>query len=272
MVLNNIIPTYYTQVLTDKQQIREFYYHDRPLCAYALGDLDEEMWKLSHFMGAFDETGELAGVSLVWNGAELPVYIVVGDAQASNVLMQAEDLPDNLFYMMPARLYEPLQANFEIESNRRMWRMVLSPPDFIEGPSHAKLRRLTADDAQQIHELFKNDQMRSNQITESVLERGTFFGIVNNKNEILALSGTHIYSESEGVGVIGYVYTHPNERGQGLATTTAGAVAKALIIRGIDHVVLNVEQGNSAAIRAYQKLGFRIHAPIVDGVAVKKTK
>jgi ribosomal protein S18 acetylase RimI-like enzyme len=49
-------------------------------------------------------------------------------------------------------------------------------------------------------------------------------------------------------------------------------VAKTLIERGIDHAVLNVEQGNSAAIRAYQKLGFRIHAPIVDGVAVKKSQ
>ena len=79
MMLNNIIPTYYTQVLTDKQQIREFYYHDRPLCAYALGDLDEEMWKISTFSGAFDEAGELASIALIWNGAQLPVYIVVGD-------------------------------------------------------------------------------------------------------------------------------------------------------------------------------------------------
>lgn len=270
MVLNDIIPTYYTQTLTDKQQIREFYYQDRPLCAYALGDLDEEMWKISSFTGAFDETGELASVALVWKGASLPVYIVVGDHYAAHALMQVEDLPDKLFYMMPARLYDTLQEHFEIESNRRMWRMVVNPVDFVVGPSHPNLRRLTAEDADRIQALFKTDPMRADQITPEVLKRGTFFGIFNDDQEIIALAGTHIYSEGEGVGVIGYVYTHPDERGQGLATTTSGAVAKALIERGIDHVVLNVEQGNSAAIRAYQKLGFRIHAPIVDGVAVKK--
>ena len=186
--------------------------------------------------------------------------------------MSVEDLPDKLFYMMPARLYEPLEKHFTIESNRKMWRMVVKPVDFVVGPSHPNLRRLTAADAEQIQHLFKDDPMRSDQITASILERGTFFGIVDEDGQISALSGTHIYSEGEGVGVIGYVYTHPDARGQGLATTTAGAVAKALIERGIDHVVLNVEQGNSAAIRAYQKLGFRIHAPLVDGVAVKKSK
>jgi len=111
--------------------------------------------------------------------------------------------------------------------------------------------------------------------TEDAYELATRIGDLKSIASSLSRMGITAYSrgdyaKSEGVGVIGYVYTSPAARGRDYATTVTGAVTRELMRRGIDHVVLNVEQGNQAALRMYQKLGFRIHAALIDGVAVKK--
>jgi ribosomal protein S18 acetylase RimI-like enzyme len=270
MVLNNITHNFRTEKLVDKSLIRAFYHRDRPLCAYALGDLDEEMWPISNFTGAFD--GDmLEGVALVWTGAKHPVFIAVGSEPAVDALLKLDTNPKEVFFMLPGGLLEVFQRHYTTQSSRQLWRMVVTPSEFIDGAPHKQLRRLTGSDAERVNALFSQDVMRANQIKPEIIERGTFFGIESPAGEILAMAGTHIYSETEGIGVVGYVYTAPNKRGQGLGTIVAGAVTREIINRGIDHVVLNVEQSNSPAIRAYQKLGFRIHAPIIDGLATRKT-
>lgn len=259
--------TYDIRPLDDRKQIRAFYYHDRPLSAYALGDLEDHMWEISTFTGAFDGD-TLNGVSLVWQGAEKPVLIVIGSLEAADSLMAHTDLPDEVFFMLPAKLLPALATYYNVQSRRDLWRMVVQPADFIAGPRHPGLRQLVSEDAAKVNALF-NEPMRAHVVTPELIENGTFYG-VEEDGEIIALAGTHIYAESEGVGVIGYVYTAPTARGRGLATAATGAVTRELFGHGIDHVVLNVLQDNSAAVRSYQKLGFRIHAPIVDGIAVRK--
>lgn len=269
MILDNVMPNYKTKHLTDKTLLRTFFYQDRPLTAYALGDLEEDNWEISTFTGAFNDD-TLAGVSLLWNGTETPVFIAVGAKDAVRALLADASVPDRIFFMVPAQLVEALHTGFDLQETRNLWRMVVRPAEFIEGPSHSGLRRLTRHDAEWVKGLFANDPMRANRIKPSVIENGVFYGIEDKDGGILALAGTHIYAESEGVGVVGYVYTAPAVRGRGLATATTGAVTRELINRGIDHVVLNVEQDNTAAVRSYQKLGFRIHAPIADGLALRK--
>ena len=46
------------------------------------------------------------------------------------------------------------------------------------------------------------------------------------------------------------------------------SVCAELLGMGLD-VVLNVERGNASAIHVYQKLGFRVYCPFVEGIAVR---
>lgn len=264
----DVTKTFQLRPLEDRNRLREFFYQDRPLSAYALGDLEDDMWEISTFTGAFDRD-TLVGVSLVWRGSATPVFIVIAPPEAADALMSDSRVPDEIFYMMPGNLLGVLENHFDILTLRRIWRMVVKPADFVDGPSNPGLRRLTSEDASKVRALFSDEPMRADRISPELIEQGTFYG-VEEDGEIIALAGTHIYAENEGVGVVGYVYTAPEARGRGLATAATGAVTRELIGRGIDHVVLNVMQDNPAALRSYQKLGFRIHADLVDGTARRK--
>jgi ribosomal-protein-alanine N-acetyltransferase len=52
----------------------------------------------------------------------------------------------------------------------------------------------------------------------------------------------------------------PLRRGQGHALALAGAVLQSFAILGYDRVALTVTPGNTAAVRLYERLGFRIEA------------
>jgi predicted GNAT family acetyltransferase len=75
----------------------------------------------------------------------------------------------------------------------------------------------------------------------------------------LSVAGVHVYSEPYRVAALGNVATHTAHRGQGLATTAVAALCRNLL-GTVDHVGLNVAADNTAAIRCYQRLGFRIIA------------
>mmetsp|Transcript_12407 Transcript_12407/g.20165 ORF Transcript_12407/g.20165 Transcript_12407/m.20165 type:complete len:600 (-) Transcript_12407:113-1912(-) len=84
---------------------------------------------------------------------------------------------------------------------------------------------------------------------------------------LLAVAGIHVYSEDYQVAALGNIAVRPEYRGQGLAMVVIAALLKSLISSGdvestchgsIEHIGLNVDASNIAAIKCYQKLGFEI--------------
>jgi predicted GNAT family acetyltransferase len=86
---------------------------------------------------------------------------------------------------------------------------------------------------------------------EHAMYCGAFVG-----GELVSIAGTHAFSRAERVAVVGNVYTHPQYRGRGLAGTATSAVTRELL-QVCDLVVLTVEADNKAALRVYEKLGYR---------------
>jgi predicted GNAT family acetyltransferase len=111
----------------------------------------------------------------------------------------------------------------------------------------------------------------SNAVAFSVaqLESGVFYGILNG-DRVVAAAGTHLVSETYGVGAIGNVYTDPAYRRQGYGGAAVAAVADELAQRGIGDIILNVSQSNHAAIRVYERLGFERYCPFLEGPASAK--
>jgi RimJ/RimL family protein N-acetyltransferase len=262
---------YEVRPLKDKAVLRRYLSQDRVLHAYALGDLEEELWPLSDFSGAY--AGEaLAGVSLVWRGMTPPVYLLFGSPEPAAALLGAPDIPDTVFGILPAELLDTFQVRFSPGETERLWRMAATPDEFIEGPTNPRLRRLRSADADALTRLMATERQifdRRPVYHPAQLEAGVFFGIEDANGQLVAAAGTHIVALNERVGAIGHVFTERNARGRGYATATTGAVTRELFRQGIDLAALNVVQGNSPAIRAYQKLGYRIHAPLIECNAVK---
>jgi predicted GNAT family acetyltransferase len=92
----------------------------------------------------------------------------------------------------------------------------------------------------------------------TAIEHGVFYGIRSSEG-FLAAGGTHTVAPAYGMAVLGSIFTHPQARRQGHATTITAALTTHLLQQGCQDVVLNVVADNSAAIQVYTRLGFQTH-------------
>jgi len=69
------------------------------------------------------------------------------------------------------------------------------------------------------------------------------------------------------VAGVGNIFTRPDYRCQGMAQIVTSAVAATLKEAGIRTIGLNVELTNAAAIRVYERVGFRSHFSYYEGMA-----
>ena len=99
-----------------------------------------------------------------------------------------------------------------------------------------------------------------------MLDQGAFHGLWEN-GQLLAVAGTHLVAPTEDVAAVGNVYTRRDRRGRGLAAAVTSAVVDELLRMRIRTIVLNVNQSNAAAIRVYERLGFRRHCSYFEGLA-----
>lgn len=263
-------PVLSVQYIDHQPTLRAYFQRDVGLYAYALGDLVPFMWSKSTYIGAFDANGVLHGVALVWRGVSPPVLLMFGSEIAVTAL--TEVTPDTVFHMLPENLLPTFQSYYNTPNIRFLWRMTVnqrlfSPP----GPNHAHLRHLRGPDVGLLPALYAHGEggPRPEEIaalSPAQLENSIFYGAFVD-NRLAAIAGSHLFAPAEGIGVIGYVYTKPAARGQGLATAATASVTQHMFGHGITTVVLNVERSNAPAINAYQKLGFTKHAKIVEGYA-----
>lgn len=263
-------PTFQVAPITDKAILRAYFNQDRPLHGYALGDLEEGMWQLSTYLGAFRD-GQLESVALIWRGVEPPVLVQFGSDEAVQALFS--HLPDKVFYMLPAAMMPVYQQHFETPPKiDLLWRMQVTLGSFIPVyPQAGTLRRLTGEDVETLKHLYANDGPRAEVIkalSASQINSGVFFGVFQ-QDRLVAVAGSHFCSHNESVAAVGNVYTTAAERGKGYATLATSAVTQAFFQLGIRDVILNVAQPNAPAIRAYEKLGYRIHAAIVEGYGIR---
>ena len=98
-------------------------------------------------------------------------------------------------------------------------------------------------------------------------QMGVFYGVEDERGELAAVGGTHIVDYTARIAAVGNMYTRPDCRGQGYASAVLAAIVTALQDAGVATIVLNVDQRNTAARRIYERFGFVVHCPYIEGVA-----
>jgi GNAT superfamily N-acetyltransferase len=164
--------------------------------------------------------------------------------------------------------------DFSGDRIRPMLRMTVSRATFRSArppTGGLTLRRLSPADVPAIEALFAHggpfapDAFSPSQVTEGVfygLHAGDF--VPSKHGDLLAVAGTHLVARTIGIAAVGNIYTHPARRGKGYGQVVTSAVTVELLVKGLD-VVLNVDADNAAAIHVYEKLGYRVHCPFVEG-------
>lgn len=154
-----------------------------------------------------------------------------------------------------------------------MWRMVWEGPErrLPSLADVARVQRLGPADAPALQRLYaQGGPFAPDAFDPYQLDNGLFYGVWEGPEELAAAGGTHIVNQAEQVAAIGNVYTRPDRRRQGLARAITQALVAGLQAADIRLVVLNVDQRNQAARTLYDALGFRVHCPYVEGVAVRR--
>ena len=258
--------------LTDRGPIRSFLNRDRALTAYALGDLDEAFWPQSMFYGAVKD-GRLASVVLFYRGLEPVVLVMFGEPDGARAILADVILPQEIYYVVPEELGGPLSECYTCPDRHTEWRMVLDAGTFDPPPLDA-VRPIEPEHADLLAALYQLAAAPGEQIVAFSpwqIAHGVFYGVWAD-GALVATAGTHVWSQAEGVVAIGNVFTQPEYRGRGYATVCTGAVVREALTVGLDSVILNVREDNAAAVRIYERLGFRRYHVFIEGPGLLKDR
>ncbi len=259
--------------LRNRDEIRTLLETRRAYTAYALGQLDPVLFRLTDWWIAGGHAGTTergAGrdaLLLHSRGGLGNATFALGESGALEALLMTHPGPRQTFLTCEVHHVDTVTRYFDLEHRQTMIRMILTAEDFQPSADEIEVRRLTGAEARTINSLYRTDGVPSyyspRQIDESV-----YYG-AERDGRLVSIAGTHVISAASGIAVVGNVYTHPQYRGRHLAQATTSAVTSRLL-RTCREVVLSVDPANSPAVRAYARLGYQEVARLVEGAAVRR--
>lgn len=265
------------RTLTDRREIRALLSQDAIATAYQLGDLDEPYFGLSHWYAAGADD-HLDAVALLYTGLSMPVLLTYGDptSMASILDRYQHDLPGRMIAHMPpdhlsalVRYYRTSGAG-KLATMRPMLRMGLRSTEFVDEPDARasanpsfEVVPLAMRDTGEIMELYQF--YPDNFFEPAQLASDHYYG-VRLDGRLASVAGVHVFAPDSRVACLGNIVTHPDSRGRGLSTACTRHLCRRLISAGVDVLALNVDRDNVAAVRVYEKLGFREHNTYLEGM------
>ncbi len=257
---------------TDLSTVRRILAADPIWSAYAMADLQPEFAPYCQWQTASADDGE--GLVLIYTALEPPVLLSVGDPDAVAQALSQIDLPSRV-YLSIRDEHEPVVARwYDVSNDRRpMYRLGLPRGVKLEMPQGASLNRLTRDDAPRLRKLYAHGgDFAPDAFDPYQIDNGIFWGVKAHSGDLIAAGGTHIVDWQQGIAAIGNMYTLPRHRGMGPAGCVLRALVASLHARGAETIVLNIDQRNAGARRLYERHGFVVHCPFVEGVAEKRNE
>jgi len=292
---------------TDLALVAQLLADDPVWAAYAIADLQPAMTPYCRWFAHTGRDGD--AVVLLFDGLEPPALFAEGDPAALETVLAGADLPPRVYLTMREQHVPIITRWYDHHDRRHMWRMVLdevrgegrgadddltrhSSPvtgegetgrggDNLQSPNlqspnlpispNFTLRRLTGADVPAVKALlahggpFTPDAFAAQQV-----EMGVFYGIEDEHGALAAVGGTHIVDYTARVAAIGNMYTRPDCRGRGFANAVLTAIVARLQADGVATIVLNVDHRNPGARRIYERFGFVVHCPYIEGVATAK--
>lgn len=258
------IGTWHVRRLADPDEIITFLEQDRRYATYAIGDLEPGFAGQCRWFGA-DLVGQLRSLVLLFQGLDPPALFLMGEPPGITMILGAALRPEQVMFTCQEGHLPALQTHYLTGEIDHMLRMTLDPDDFRPVTAFG-VEQLGPGYAGELARLYATAQ--GNAFSPYQLARGVFYG-VKHRGQLVSAAGTHIVAPTMRVAAVGNVCTYPEYRGRGYATRGTSAVCADLLAMDLD-VVLNVAQDNADALHIYKKLGFKVHCPFLEGIAIRK--
>ncbi|MGH2450134.1 MAG: GNAT family N-acetyltransferase [Candidatus Limnocylindria bacterium] len=244
--------------------VRDFLERDRILAAYALADLDRENVDTARWWAARSE-GEVIAVALLVEILPFRPCFAMGASPGLTQIFREGIRESRLLLATPVAGRPAIELTYRFDRADLMHRMAVDAATFRPQVAHP-ITRLGPEHLEDVIDLYGNASRTY--FTPRRLGREIYFGIYQG-GALAAAAGTHVRSEEGGVAAVGNVLTRLPYRGRGMATSVTSAVTEAALERHRD-IALNVRQENAPAIAVYRRLGYRVHAPFIEGLALRR--
>jgi len=254
---------YTIERIADRDVIRELLLPDSAYSAYALAQLEAPLFRLAHWYTAIGPDGR--ALLLHSRGGLGRALFTMGDPGALDALLRLHPGPRFSFGSLRPDHRRTVEKYFIFTRPQTMLRMSVSAAAFR--PLEREAVRLTGRHIAAINRLYATEGGSSTYQPRHI-EEGVYYGVFID-NFLISIAGTHVVSYSEGVAVVGNVFTHPLYRGQGLATVSTSATTVALLER-CPLVVLTVESENEPAVRVYRRLGYETQCTLHETPLIRR--
>ena len=258
--------------LSDHQEIESFLMADKLANVYLLGKLDPAYVPFCSWHGERDEKGRLVALMLSYTGLSIPVaFFVASESRnpAGFFASCAQLLPTRFHFHVIGEDLDLLRRSCHVSSYQKMCRMGLDRERFDRPssphlPGQDRAVSLGHKDTASIMALYAHYPDHFFEPTQ--LETGLYFGVrdLANPKRLLSIGGVHAVSPSYDVAIVGNLVTHPDARGQHLATVCTAALLGELF-KQVSFVALNVQAVNEPAIRLYTNFGFDTNNVFFEG-------
>lgn len=254
---------YLIERLSDPAAIRPLLEARRSYAAYALGQLEPDLFAASEWWVAKGSTGQ--ALLLHARGGLGNALFALGDTMALAALLSLHPGPRQTYVTCQPEHTNVLRRYYILAHEQPMVRMAVTADRFHPVPGEA--RRLPGTEMRAINWLYSSDGVPS-YYTSGHIDSGLYYGVYED-GRLVSIAGTHVISPANGIAVVGNVFTHPRYRGRGYATLATSAVTAALLAR-CQEVVLTVDPANSPAVRLYRRLGYQEECLLVEAAATRR--
>ncbi len=254
---------YLVRRLGDREQLLSLLSPHRTYAAYAIGQLEPHLFGRSEWWVARGAVGQ--ALYLNSHGGLGDALFALGPADALEAIMMLHPGPRHTFLTCQPHHLEVVQRHYVLPEVYEMARMRVDRQTFT--PVAGDARRLSGRDVRRINRLYRAEGTPAFYTAQNI-DDAVYYGACDD-DQLVAVAGTHVVATSQGIGVIGNVFTNPRHRGRGWGTVVTSAVTRELLSSGRD-AVLSVDPGNERAVRAYRRLGFREVGRIIEGPAVRR--
>jgi GNAT superfamily N-acetyltransferase len=260
-----LLPEVQIEEQVQADRLRAFLGHDRIMSAYALADLDAaEVERARWWLASRDGQGVAA--ALVVEALPFRPCFATGETEALAAIFREGIREARLVISTPPAGRVAVDAIYRFERVDRMHRMAVDIASFRPRVTH-NVTRLGPDELEDVIDLYGHASR--SYFTPERMAREIYFGVYSGSS-LVSAAGTHVRSVRSGMAAVGNVLTRVTYRDRGLATSVTSAVTAAALEEHPD-VVLNVRQDNSPAVAVYERLGYHVHAPFVEGPAVRRS-
>jgi len=140
--------------------------------------------------------------------------------------------------------------------------ITIRPAANTDLPKLAEFLQTLVDAERPFDPTLKEGEIFYYDIQELIEDKATEIMVVESNNEIIGSGYAQIrsakpYEKHEVFGYLGFMFVSPEFRGQGISGLLLTALKKWILDQGIKEVRLQVYDENEAAVRAYEKAGFK---------------